>query len=226
MASAMKRTGIVVAVLVALIVAVLGGGYLWMQRALTGPTPETIAAASLQGLREQNRLSAFAARFVAVVTSTQTRFGLSAKKTLILPGTVQYQVDLARLTPNDVRWDAATKTLAVTLPPVEVSQPEIDLRAVREYDSGGLLMALTSAETVLDSANRAAAVAELNQQARASVTMRLAQDATRRAVASTFAMPLRAAGLDAKVVVRFAGEPDGTRSMVDGSTPISEIYKR
>jgi len=222
----MKRAGLVVALLLALIVAVLGVGYLALRRAETGPSPETIAAASLQGLREQNRLSAFAARFVAVVTSTQTRFGLSAKKTLILPGTVQYQVDLAKLTARDVRWDAATKTLAVTLPPVEVSAPEIDMRAVREYDSGGLLMALTSAETVLDAANRAAAVSELAQQARASVTMRLAQEATRRAVESNFAMPLRAAGVEAKVVVRFAGEPDGTRSVVDGSTPLSEIYKR
>ena len=120
------------------------------------PRPETIAAASLQGLREQNKLSAFAARFVAVVTSTQTRFGFSAKKTLIMPGAVQYQVDLSKLTQNDVRWDAPTKTLTVTLPPVQVSAPEIDMKAIREYDSGGILLALTDAETSLDTANRAA----------------------------------------------------------------------
>ena len=170
------------------------------------PKPETIAAASLQSLRAQNRLSAFAARFVAVVTSTQTRFGLSAKKTLIMPGTVEYQVDLSKLAQQDVRWDATTKTLAVTLPPVEVSPPEIDLTQIREYDSGGILMALTDAETTLDAANRRAGQAELAKQARESVTMRLAQDATCRAVASTLAMPLRATGLEANVTVKFEGE--------------------
>jgi Protein of unknown function (DUF4230) len=195
-------------------------------QATLDPKPETIAAASLQGLREQNKLSAFAARFVAVVTSTQTRFGFSAKKTLIMPGTVQYQVDLSKLQPSDVRWNAATKTLAVTLPPVQVSPPEIDLKAIREYDSGGLLMALTDAETSLDTANRAAAQAELAKQAQESVTMKLATDATRRAVASTFAMPLKAAGLDATVTVRFAGEGGATREAVDGSTPLSEILQR
>ena len=190
------------------------------------PKPETIAAASLQGLREQNKLSAFAARFVAVVTSTQTRFGLSAKKTLIMPGSVQYQVDLSKLTANDVRWQAATKTLTVTLPPVQVSAPQIDMNAIREYDSGGLLLALTDAEARLDSANRAAAQAELTKQARESVTMKLATEATRRAVAANFSMPLTAAGLDANVVVRFAGEGGAGRTVVDGSTPVEEIMKR
>jgi len=31
-----------------------------------------------------------AARFVVVVTSTQSRFGLTARKTLIMPSTVRY----------------------------------------------------------------------------------------------------------------------------------------
>lgn len=215
--------------LLAVALALIAGTVLFVldraQRTLD-PKPETIAAASLQGLREQNKLSAFAARFVAVVTSTQTRFGLSAKKTLIMPGTVQYQVDLSKLQPSDVRWDVTTKTLAVTLPPVQVSPPEIDMTAIREYDSGGLLLALTDAEASLDAANRAAAQRELTKQAQDSVTMRLAAEATRRAVASTFAMPLRAAGLDVKVEVRFAGEGGGARSVVDGSTPVSEVLAR
>lgn len=190
------------------------------------PEPETIAAASLQGLREQNKLSAFSARFVAVVTSTQSRFGLSAKKTLIMPGSVQYQVDLSKLAAKDVRWNAAAKTLVVTLPPVQVSAPEIDMKAIREYDSGGILLALTDTERSLDAANRAAAQAELTRQARESVTMKLATEATRRAVASTFALPLRAAGLDATIDVRFAGEGAATGSVLDGSTPVAEIMAR
>ena len=45
-----------------------------------GPDPQTIASSSLEGLREQNTLIPFSARFVAVITSTQRRFGLSARK--------------------------------------------------------------------------------------------------------------------------------------------------
>src|SRR3546814_11604522 len=54
-----------------------------------GYDPETVVAASLQGLQEQNILVPFTARSVAVVTSTQSRLGLSPHKTLIMPGTVR-----------------------------------------------------------------------------------------------------------------------------------------
>lgn len=191
-------------------VLVLGAG-LWLagdylRSRILAPDPVTVATASLQGLREQNRLSTFAARYVAVVTSTQSRLGLSARKTLIMPGTVRYEVDLARLRQQDLQWDAAGKRLSVTLPPIEVVGPEIDMGAIREYDSGGLLMRFTNVEEQLDAANRKAGQAELVRQAREATPMRLARDATRRAVEQSFALPLRAAGLDARVTVRFPDE--------------------
>ncbi len=193
-----------------LAIAVLLAAALWgVQRKAAGllrPRVETIVAASLAGLREQNRLSAFAASYVAVVTTTRAQFGLRAQRTLILPGTVQYEVDLAKLRQRDVAWDGATRTLSVTLPPLAVIGPQVDLTRLREYDGGGLLMRLTDAGAALDAANRAAGQADLLRQASAPVPMSLARDATRRAVARGFAMPLRAAGLDAGVRVRFAGE--------------------
>ena len=66
------------------------------------PDPVTVAAASLQAVREQAVLTPFAARFVAVVTSEQHRFGLSAKKTLIMPGLVRYEIDLAAMRQRDL----------------------------------------------------------------------------------------------------------------------------
>lgn len=196
-------------VLVAALALTVGAAFLVIDRwrAFAHPDPQTIAAASLQGLREQNRLSAFAARFVAVVSTKQTRFGmLSAEKTLIMPGMVRYEVDLSKLSQRDVTWDAATRTLHVTLPPLEVSPAEIDLTRIREYGGGGMLTALTDAEGELDLANRRAAQVELGRQAREGVTMNLAREATRRAVSRSFALPLRAAGIDARVDARFAGE--------------------
>ncbi|ODU20865.1 MAG: hypothetical protein ABS87_08890 [Sphingomonas sp. SCN 67-18] len=210
----------------AAVALVLGG--IWLLRAYVNdrldPKPETIVATSLAGLREQNRLSSFAARYVAVVTSEQNRFGLSAKKTMIMPGMVRYEVDLSRLKDGDLRWDAQARQLTVTLPPIELSGPDVDLAQIREYDGGGLLMSLTDAEKQLDSANRARAREDLLKQAQAPLTMRLARDATRRAVENNFALPLRAAGVDATVRVRFADEGDnGPSEQMDRSRPVQDI---
>lgn len=185
-----------------------GAVYFGLQswRLAWNPDPATVARASLDAVREQNRLTPFAARFVAVVTSEQNRFGLSARKTLIMPGMVRYEIDLARLQQRDLTWDKASKTLSITLPPIEIAGPEVDLAATKEYGEGGVLMALTDAEKQLDSANRAAGQRELLAQARGAAMMRLAREAGRSAIQRGFAMPLRAAGIEANVVVRFAGE--------------------
>lgn len=202
----------------------LGG--LWLLQAYikakVDPSPVTIASASVQGLREQNRLSAFQASFVAVVTSKQTRLGLSTDRTIILPGTVDYSVDLSNLRERDVVWDARSRTLGVTLPPVTVSPPRIDLNAIRYYGHNGILGTLTSVGEQLDSLNRAAGQKELTQQALQPATMKLARAATRRAVEHSFAMPLKAAGLDATVRVRFSDE-GASDEVWDTSKPIDGV---
>ena len=172
-----------------------------------GYDPETVVAASLQGLQEQNILVPFTARYVAVVTSTQSRLGLEAKKTLIMPGTVRYELDLAKLKQSDLDWDAEAGALTVTLPPLRLAGPEIDLNAISEFRDGTILLTLTDAEKTLDAANRRAAQAELIKQAKGATPMRLARGAARTAVEQSFAMPLKAAGIDAKVTARFAGDP-------------------
>ncbi|HKS17857.1 MAG TPA: hypothetical protein VJS63_01450, partial [Bradyrhizobium sp.] len=62
-----------------------------VDRLFGGPNPTTIASASLESMRAQNRLNVFAARYVSVTTSTVSRFGFSSKRTLILPGDVRYE---------------------------------------------------------------------------------------------------------------------------------------
>ena len=175
---------------------------------LWSPTsPETIATASLQGLQAENRLTALVATYVAVVTSSQQRFGLSAQRTLIMPGRVRYEVDLARLTPNAVTWHGDSHTLDVVLPPLLLEGPEIDPSRMRAYDGGGLLLRLTDSRETLDASNRKAAEAELVRQAREAVPMGIARTGARQAVTQNFALPLKAAGLDPQIRVRFADEP-------------------
>ncbi|MFN3619070.1 DUF4230 domain-containing protein [Sphingorhabdus sp.] len=189
-----------------------------------GPSPETIASASLTGIREQNRLSAFAANYAAVVTSKQTRFGLSARKTLIMQGLVRYEVDMAKLTEDDVRWDPSTETLRVRIPPIEIAPPQIDLNSIQEYGENGLLRAFTNVDDTLDDANRSKGQAELIRQAQGPVPMKLARDAFKRAITQNFQAPLRAVGLNAKVETYFADEIGGQVSTRwDESTPLEEI---
>jgi hypothetical protein len=195
-------------------------------RIFGGPNPRTIASASLESMRAQNRLIAFAARYVSVTSSKTSRFGFSAERTLILPGDVRYELDLAKLQPGDVQWNGSTNTLSVRLPEIEIAGPDVDLNAAREYGAGGVLSALTNAEQGLDQANRSAAVADLRKQASAEVPMRLARQAARQAIERSFAMPLMAAGFkDVKVVARFPTEGADDPSYLDLSTPYEEAIK-
>jgi hypothetical protein len=217
------------AVAVALILGVLLGITTGIaDRIFGGPNPTTIATASLESMRAQNRLTVFAARYVSVVTSQQERLGglMSLARTLILPGDVRYELDLSKLQNRDVSWDASTHTLKVMLPEVDVAGPDVDINAVREYGSGGVLSALTDADQQLDQNNRARAVADLRKQATAAVPMQLARQAGREAVERSFAMPLLAAGFkDVKVIARYPTEGSDEPSYMDLSTPYEEAIK-
>jgi hypothetical protein len=215
------------AIVVALVLGVvLGMTSGVVDRLFGGPNPKTIASASLESMRAQNRLIAFVARYVSVTTSTTSRFGFDAKRTLILPGDVRYELDLSKLEPDDVTWDASSHTLRVKLPEVEIAGPDVDLNAAQEYGEGGVLSTLTNADQQLDQANRASAVSDLRKQASAEVPMRLARQAARQAIERSFSMPLLAAGFsDAKVVARFPTEGIDDPSYLDLSTPYNEAIQ-
>ncbi len=217
----------IAAIIVALVLGVLLGMASGLVDRIFGyPDAKTIATSSLESMRAQNRLITFVARYVSVVSSEQERLGglVSTERTLILPGNVRYEVDLSQLQPDDVRWDSASQTLNVRIPDVEIAGPEVDLKAAREYGSGGVLANLTNAETQLDATNRARAVADLRKQAQAELPMRLARDSARQAIERSFSMPLKAAGFEnAKVVARFGFEEGADDpSYLDRSTPYNE----
>ncbi|MEO9601600.1 DUF4230 domain-containing protein [Parasphingorhabdus sp.] len=187
------------------------------------PDPVTIANASLTNMQEQNRLTVFSASYNATVTTTLTKLGLSARKTLIMPGTVRYELDLTKLGAEDVRWDARDNTLYVEIPAIETARPEVHMEQIQTYDDGGLLIALTDAANVLDQANRKKGVQELVQQAQNPVQIRLAREAARRAVRHNFAVPLQAAGVEAKVDAFFPYERSRYKERWDYSRPIKDV---
>src|SRR3954465_5532595 len=135
--------------LLAIVVALVLGVVLGMttgiaDRIFGGPNPTTIASASLESMRAQNRLIAFGARYVSVVSSEEERLGglVSSERTLVLPGDVRYELDLSKLEGGGVAWDGSTHTLRVKLPEVEIAGPDVDLTAVREFGQSGVLSAL------------------------------------------------------------------------------------
>ena len=227
MESRLNKPFVLLMVAVALVLGLLLGAWTGIaDRIFGGPSPKTIASASLESMRAQNRLIAFTARYVSVTTTEESRFGLSAKRTLILPGDVRYELDLSKLEPGDVSWNKSTKTLRVELPEIEIAGPDVDLSAVQEYGQGGILSVLTNANQQLDAANRAKAVSDLRKQALGAVQMRLARQAARVAIERSFAMPLLAAGFkDVRVVARFPTEGSDEASYLDLSTPYEQAIE-
>lgn len=225
----LKKPFVAAMVVIALVVGVLLGTWTGIaEKLFGGPSPKTIATASLEAMRAQNRLTVFAARYVSVVTSQEQRLGglISSQRTLILPGDVRYEVDLSKLRKDDVSWDSSRKILRVQLPELEVAGPDVDINSVKEYGGGGVLSALTNANQQLDQANRDRAVQDLRRQATAAVPMQLARQAARAAVARSFAMPLLAAGFkDVRVVARFPTDGSEDASYVDLSTPYDQAIK-
>ncbi|MDQ3471751.1 MAG: DUF4230 domain-containing protein [Pseudomonadota bacterium] len=214
------------AVVVALLLGMLLASAGLVDRILGGPNPKAIATSSLESMRAQNRLVPFVARYVSVTSARQSRFGFAAERTLILPGTVRYELDLAKMTQKDVQWDGGSNTLSLRLPPIEIAGPDVDLANAREYGSAGVLGAVTDARTQLDRANRAAAVADLRKQAQGEVPMRLAREAARDAVQRSFAMPLTAAGFEGvKVVARFPEEGANDPSYLDRSLTYNQAIE-
>ena len=225
----LNKALVIAMIVIALILGVLVGVTTGIADQIFGrANPETIATASLQSMRAENRLTVFAARYVSVVTSQVQKFGglVSAQRTLILPGDVRYELDLSKLQAKDVSWDASKRTLTVNLPEVEVAGPDIDINAVQEYGGGGVLSALTDSNQQLDQTNRARAVADLRKQATATVPMQLARQSARAAVERSFAMPLLAAGFkDVKVAARFPTDGNSEPSYIDLSTPYEQAIK-
>ena len=223
----LNRPMLIAGILAALVLGLLIGVAAVADRIFGAPDPKTIATSSLESMRAQNRLIVFAARYVSVTSSRQSRLGFSAERTLILPGDVRYEVDLSKLQPNDVRWDSGSNTLRVRVPDIEIAGPQVDLASAREYGDGKLLTTIFGGEDQLDQANRAAAVTDLRKQAMAELPMRLARESARQAIERSFAMPLQAAGFDnAKVVARFAAEEESADpSYIDQSRSYNEVLE-
>ena len=184
----------------------LAGFFAWQ---LYGPQDHgDPIATSLAAFEKANRLTVFSAQLALVSASEDERaYGmLKSRQVAVIPARVDYTIDLAQMDQRRMKWDAATKHLDVTLPPLQLSRPNLD-EAHAQYLREGVWITGT-AQAKLTRDNTLVAEKQAADQARNPALLTLARGAAIDAVRQNLAIPLQVAGYGAvEVTVHFEGEP-------------------
>jgi hypothetical protein len=164
-------------------------------------------ATSLTAFEKANKLTVFSAQLAPVVSAEDERaYGLlKSRQIAVIPARVDYTLDLARLDAGRFQWDPAGKALTVTLPPLQVSKPNLDEARAQYLREGVWITGPAQAKLTRD--NTLVAEREAAKQAAQPALMDLARGSAKEAVAQNLAVPLKVAGYgDVQVTVRFQGE--------------------
>lgn len=194
-----------------LIVIVLLAATAWLtwRAFFYNPSADPVGSAML-AFQKQNSLTVFSSRFEVVAESTNAQgvLGvdlLKSRQAAIIPALVEYRLDLASMDRDRLQWDADTQTLAVTLPELRVSRPNLDEAQARTFTEGSFVTG--AAAQALSKNNSLQAERKAGTFARNPEVMALARQAAKDAVRQNLAIPLQVAGFEnAKVTVRFDGE--------------------
>jgi hypothetical protein len=175
----------------------------------------SLKVATLSG---QVRASASNAVLFGAVLNTQSR---------TLPYSVDYFVDLRRFGKKDMRWNAATKTMIVTVPDVVPAKPNIDEAAAPIETPKGLFVPRGSMQRLQQQVSSRAAGA-VAKTANDPAWIARARESGRAALTRLVAAPLATAGVgDVKVAVRYATEGSGrSKELWDESTPLDVVLSR
>ncbi|CAM3140916.1 hypothetical protein SPAN111604_05965 [Sphingomonas antarctica] len=175
----------------------------------------SLKVATLSG---QVRSSASDAVLFGRIVNTQSR---------TFPYSVDYFVDLRRFGKSDMRWNAATKTMVVTVPDVMPAVPNVDeARGTMEAPKGLIVPRGSMQRLQQQISGRATGV--VSKTANDPAWIAKARESGRDAMAQLVRAPLAAAGVgDVKVAVRYASEGTGrSAELWDESTPLDIIMAR
>ncbi|MES2119286.1 MAG: DUF4230 domain-containing protein [Pseudomonadota bacterium] len=168
---------------------------------------EAALGSMVVAFQEQNNLSVFRAQVPQFVTSNQKGWIFSAEQFGIIPASVEYRLDLSKMNKSDFKWDSETKRMTVTIPPLLIGEPVLDMSRAKLVNKG-ILMRGDVALQLLKKNTISARQQSLND-AKNPQMMELARNAARKAMAQNISIPLRVAGYDdITVVARFP--TDGT----------------
>ncbi len=182
------------------------------------PGPLVVARAALQEQKREQQLLVSSIRFDASAVTEEPLFMarpdgvpdllwqlISTRKSVKVPVTIDYVLDLGQMGEADLVWNEASSTLTVRRPAVSARGPQIAGIAAKVEVSNGFVLWVTGAEEKLTETALAALTANAVQAARREKPMAEAEAAADRALARTFELPLRAAGFAAARVVVTAG---------------------
>ncbi len=167
-------------------------------------------ATTLVAFAKQDRLTVFSAELAPVVASDDARlFGmLKSRQVAVIPARVDYTLDLGSMTRERMRWNAAAKRLDVTLPPLQLSRPNLDESRAQYLREG--VWITRAAQEQLTRENTQGAEQQAAAGAANPALMTLAKTAAKDAIRQNLAIPLQVAGFgDVTVAVRFDGEAAG-----------------
>ena len=185
----------------------LGG---WYAIRSLAPDHGDPVAASLLAFEKQNRLTVFSAQLALVSASQDERaFGLlKSKQVAVIPARVDYTIDLAQMDKARMKWDEPGRHLDVTLPPLQVSRPNLD-EAHAQYLREGVWIT-GDAQAKLTRDNTLVAEKQAADQARNPALIALARGAAKDAIRQNLAIPLQVSGYgNVDVTVHFDGEAAG-----------------
>ena len=185
----------------------LGG---WYALESLAPDHGDPVAASLLAFEKQDRLTVFSAQLALVSAADDARaFGiLKSRQVAVIPARVDYSIDLSQMTPARMNWDQAKQSLDVTLPPLQVSRPNLDEAHAQYLREGVWITGAAQAKLTRD--NTLVAERQAAEQAKNPALLTLARSAAKDAIRQNLAIPLQVAGYGAvSVTVHFDGEPAG-----------------
>jgi hypothetical protein len=161
-------------------------------------------AISLSAFEKQDRLTVFSAQLAPVVSSNDARlFGLvKSHQVAVIPARVDYTIDLSKMRPDRMAWNAASATLSVRLPSVTVNRPNLD-EARAQYLREGVWITREAQDKLTRDNTRLAEQLAI-EQASNPILLSLARDAAANAIRQNLGIPLIVAGFrNVKVIVTF-----------------------
>lgn len=170
------------------------------------------------------KVGSLSGKVTAVVTSSRGGGLLNASWTTKAPYTVDYFVDVSKLTLADYRWDSEKRLLSVRIPQVTVGQVNIDEARRVGIPNGPFITRGAMIEMAQKSSSRSERLAALT--AGNPTHVQQARENAKSVIANLLQVPLKVAGRgDVTVSVRFTGESD-PRQPWDESTSLAEVFAK
>ena len=186
---------------------------------------EAVFGAMVTAFQKQNSLNVFRAQVPVFVQSKEDGFlGFDREQFGVVPASVDYKLDMSKMTADDFDWDPERRVMTIELPPIVPAEPALDARRAK-FVNNGVLIGSDSALRLMRQ-NMQRAHQQASKEARNPQLMELARAAAREMIARNYALPLQAAGFKgATVEARFP--TDGTRggSRITASVPYEQAIE-